>query len=94
MGTNPSLPGAIWRKSSYSGDTGGQCVECAALGTPTWRKSSYSGGTGGECVEVADLTPHTAVIAVRDSKSPPAGMLTLTPAAFSAFVRGAVENGN
>ncbi|MFF4802516.1 DUF397 domain-containing protein [Streptomyces sp. NPDC001351] len=57
-----------------------------------WRKSSYSGGTGGECVEVADLTPHTAVIAVRDSKNPPAGVLTLSPAAFSAFLRGAVEN--
>jgi hypothetical protein len=31
MATNPSLPGAIWRKSSYSGDTGGQCVEVADL---------------------------------------------------------------
>ncbi|NUR00470.1 MAG: DUF397 domain-containing protein [Streptomyces sp.] len=57
-----------------------------------WRKSSYSGDTGGDCVEVANLTPHTALIAVRDSKNPPAGVLTLTPAAFSAFVRGAVEN--
>lgn len=89
MGTNPGLPGAIWRKSSYSGDTGGQCVECAPLGSAAWRKSSYSGDTGGDCVEVADLTPH---IAVRDSKNPPAGILTLSPAAFSAFVRGAVEN--
>ncbi|MFE7167013.1 DUF397 domain-containing protein [Streptomyces sp. NPDC057616] len=31
MGVNPSLPGAIWRKSSYSGDTGGQCLEIAVL---------------------------------------------------------------
>ncbi|MGW1211113.1 DUF397 domain-containing protein [Streptomyces sp. NPDC002499] len=55
----------------------------------TWRKSSYSGDTGGQCVEVADLTPH---IAVRDSKNPSAGALTLTPAAFTAFVRGAAED--
>ncbi|GAA3128396.1 DUF397 domain-containing protein [Streptomyces echinatus] len=30
METNRHL-GATWRKSSYSGDTGGQCVEVAAL---------------------------------------------------------------
>jgi hypothetical protein len=29
METSPKLPGAIWRRSSYSGDTGGQCVEVA-----------------------------------------------------------------
>jgi hypothetical protein len=61
MRTNPNPTGAIWRKSSYSGDT------------------------GGDCVEVAALTPH---IAVRDSKNPSAGILTLSPAAFSAFVHG------
>ncbi|MGW3030992.1 DUF397 domain-containing protein [Streptomyces sp. NPDC001178] len=54
-----------------------------------WRKSSYSGDTGGDCVEIA---PLAACIAVRDSKNPPAGILTLSPAAFSAFVRGAVGN--
>ncbi|MFD5627913.1 DUF397 domain-containing protein [Streptomyces sp. NPDC127072] len=53
-----------------------------------WRKSSYSGGTGGECVEVADLTPH---IAVRDSKNPAHGALTVTPEAFGAFVTAAAE---
>ncbi|MET9907203.1 DUF397 domain-containing protein [Streptomyces sp. NPDC006476] len=36
-------------------------------------------------MEVAALTPH---IAVRDSKNPSAGILTLSPAAFSAFVHG------
>ncbi|MEV7682935.1 DUF397 domain-containing protein [Streptomyces sp. NPDC088341] len=30
MGGNPHPTGARWRKSSYSGDTGGQCVEIAA----------------------------------------------------------------
>jgi hypothetical protein len=36
-----------WRKSSRSGDNGGQCVEVTV-----WRKSSRSGSNGGECVEV------------------------------------------
>ncbi|OAR25832.1 DUF397 domain-containing protein [Streptomyces sp. ERV7] len=48
-----------------------------------WRKSSYSGGSGGECVEVADL-PH--FVAVRDSKRPEGAALTVSPAAFTAFV--------
>ncbi|MFF8843893.1 DUF397 domain-containing protein [Streptomyces sp. NPDC015127] len=86
MDTIQGLTDARWRKSSYSGDTGGQCIECAPLGTAAWRKSSYSGDTGGECVEVADLAPH---IAVRDSKNPDGPVLTLTPAAFAAFVAAA-----
>ncbi|MFJ4472956.1 DUF397 domain-containing protein [Streptomyces sp. NPDC089424] len=48
-----------------------------------WRKSSYSGSSGGECVEVADLGAH---IAVRDSKNPTHGTLTLGAHAFTAFV--------
>ncbi|WP_329274282.1 DUF397 domain-containing protein [Streptomyces sp. NBC_01451] len=83
MGSSPSLASAQWRKSSYSGSSGGDCVECAPLGTAAWRKSSYSGNTGGDCVEVAPLTPH---IAIRDSKAPDLGALTLTPEAFAAFV--------
>ncbi|MDT0468249.1 DUF397 domain-containing protein [Streptomyces gibsoniae] len=31
MATNLDLTGATWRKSSYSGDTGGECVEVADL---------------------------------------------------------------
>ncbi|MFG2769315.1 DUF397 domain-containing protein [Streptomyces sp. NPDC048350] len=31
MGTNQNLTGAGWRKSSYSSDTGGNCVEVADL---------------------------------------------------------------
>ncbi|HEY9441211.1 MAG TPA: DUF397 domain-containing protein, partial [Streptomyces sp.] len=34
---------AHWRKSSYSGNTGGECVECAVTGGAAWRKSSHSG---------------------------------------------------
>ncbi|UUY47624.1 DUF397 domain-containing protein [Streptomyces yangpuensis] len=55
MDTSQHLTGAKWRKSSYSGDTGGNCVECAPLGSLAWRKSSYSGDTGGDCIECAPL---------------------------------------
>lgn len=88
MGTDQNLTGVRWRKSSYSGDTGGNCVECTPLGTASWRKSSYSGDNGGQCVEVADLAPH---IAVRDSKNPQGPAFLATPAAFTAFVRAAAE---
>ncbi|MFE7804318.1 DUF397 domain-containing protein [Streptomyces sp. NPDC057430] len=83
MGTNQNRPGVSWRRSSYSGDTGGQCVECAPLGSAAWRKSSYSGDTGGECVEVADRAAH---VAVRDSKNPEGPAFLASPAAFTAFV--------
>jgi hypothetical protein len=42
------MTSAPWRKSSYSGNNGGACVEVA-----TWRKSTYSGNNGADCVEVA-----------------------------------------
>ncbi|MEU5751715.1 DUF397 domain-containing protein [Streptomyces sp. NPDC047829] len=74
-----------WRKSSYSGDQGGECVECAPLGPLAWRKSSYSGDQGGNCLEVAALPRH-ATVAVRDSKTPAGPVLTLSPATFAAFV--------
>ncbi|CAM5258270.1 hypothetical protein SMICM304S_08734 [Streptomyces microflavus] len=53
METGPDLKSAEWRKSSYSGSTGGDCVECTVTGGAAWQKSSYSGNTGGECVEMA-----------------------------------------
>lgn len=55
MASNSHLAGVRWRKSSHSGDTGGDCVECAALGGAVWRTSSYSGDQGGECVACAPL---------------------------------------
>ncbi|MFD9105722.1 DUF397 domain-containing protein [Streptomyces virginiae] len=79
-----NLPGARWRKSSYSSDTGGQCVECAPLGALAWSKSSYSGDTGGQCVEVA---VQPSLVAVRDSKNPEGPVFIVRPAAFEAFVR-------
>ncbi|MGW6977309.1 DUF397 domain-containing protein [Streptomyces sp. NPDC054952] len=83
MGTSPNLTDAVWRKSSYSGTTGGDCVECAPLGATAWRKASYSGGTGGDCVEVA---PQPCLVAVRDSKNPDGPVFTIGRAAFAAFV--------
>lgn len=48
----------------------------------TWRKSTRSNGAGGNCVEVAELAEK---IGVRDSKTPAAGHLTLSPKAWAAF---------
>jgi hypothetical protein len=73
-----------WRKSSYSSDQGGDCVECAPIGALAWRKSLYSGDQGGECVEVAEAP--CATVAVRDSKNPTGPVLTLAPATFTAFL--------
>ncbi|MFF8189991.1 DUF397 domain-containing protein [Streptomyces bobili] len=74
-----------WRKSSYSGDQGGECVEYAPIGCLDWRKSSYSSDQGGNCVEIADLPG--AAVAVRDSKTPAGPILKVKPAAFSTFLR-------
>ncbi|WP_432096349.1 DUF397 domain-containing protein [Streptomyces sp. bgisy100] len=86
MGRTPELSGAQWRKSSYSGDHGGDCVECAPLGSAQWRKSSYSGDDGGDCVEIA---PAPCAVAVRDSKDPNGPALTFSREAFTAFVTAA-----
>lgn len=83
METIQNLTGVRWRKSSFSSDTGGNCVECAPLGTAAWRKASYSGDTGGQCVEVA---AQPCLVAVRDSKNPEGPSFTVGPAAFAVFV--------
>ncbi|MBB0247001.1 DUF397 domain-containing protein, partial [Streptomyces alkaliphilus] len=49
-----------------------------------WFKSSHSGSEGDDCVEVA-VTAPTAVH-VRDSKRRHDARLTLSPAAWSAFL--------
>lgn len=48
-----------------------------------WRKSSYS-TSDGECVEVA---LETTAVAVRDSKSPAEGTLTVRPDEWRALLR-------
>ncbi|MFF4322132.1 DUF397 domain-containing protein [Streptomyces sp. NPDC001568] len=84
MGISQDLTGARWRKSSYSGNTGGDCVECAPLAGATWRKASCSGSNGGECVEVA---PQPCRVAVRDSKNLGGPVFAVAPEAFAVFVR-------
>ncbi|MET8437784.1 DUF397 domain-containing protein [Streptomyces sp900116325] len=73
------LSTAMWHKSSYSGGSGGDCLEVA-----TWRKSTYSGASGGDCLEVAD--GHPGVVPVRDSKVPDGPALVFRTAAWSSFV--------
>ena len=48
-----------------------------------WFKSSYSGDEGGACVEVA---VRPAAIHIRDSKTPDAPHLMVTPKAWTAFL--------
>jgi len=97
-GLSADLTRAEWRKSSYSGSNGGQCVEMAAV----WRKSTRSGSNGGDCVETANLWRKSTrsssnggdcvevqdrprLIAVRDSKNPAGSKLLLTSAQWRAF---------
>ncbi|MDX2392921.1 MULTISPECIES: DUF397 domain-containing protein [unclassified Streptomyces] len=84
MGSIQNSAGTQWRKSSYSGSSGGECVECAPLAGASWRKASYSGNTGGDCVEVA---PQPCAVAVRDSKDPGGPVFAVAPEAFAVFVR-------
>ncbi|MCX4864210.1 DUF397 domain-containing protein [Streptomyces sp. NBC_00257] len=72
-----------WFKSSYSSGQGGDCVEVAY----DWRKSSYSGSQGGDCVEVA---AHPAAVHIRDSKVADGPVLTVPPAAWTAFLDATV----
>ncbi|MEU8616542.1 DUF397 domain-containing protein [Streptomyces sp. NPDC048623] len=71
-----------WFKSSHSGEQLDACVEVAVA----WTKSSYSVEQGGDCVEVA-ACPHA--VHVRDSKDTALPSLTLSPAAWAAFVTAA-----
>ncbi|MFJ3968991.1 DUF397 domain-containing protein [Streptomyces parvus] len=68
-----------WFKSSYSSDSGGECIEVAF----DWRTSSYSSGSGGDCVEVA-ACPHS--VHVRDSKVSDGPVFAVASDAWSAFV--------
>jgi hypothetical protein len=67
-----------WRKSSFSGEAGSDCVEVAL-----WRKSSFSGQANTDCVEVA-LGQVGA--AVRDSKNAPGPRLEFSPGAWRSLL--------
>ncbi|WP_030690832.1 DUF397 domain-containing protein [Streptomyces globisporus] len=68
-----------WFKSSYSSDSGGNCVEAAFA----WRKSSYSDDGGGNCVEAA-ACPHA--VHLRDSKVQDGPTFAVEPSSWSAFL--------
>lgn len=69
---------ATWRKSSYSGGSGGECVE---VGHATWRKSSFSSGQGGQCVEVGNADG----VAVRDTTDRDGFTLSVSVSAWARF---------
>ncbi|WP_335940588.1 DUF397 domain-containing protein [Streptomyces sp. PTD5-9] len=76
-----SLP--AWRKSSYSGASGGSCLEVSEA-FAVWRKSSYSGGSSGDCLEVNDAC--AACVPVRDSKNPQGPAVVFSASAWTPFV--------
>ncbi|WP_067824975.1 DUF397 domain-containing protein [Actinomadura kijaniata] len=96
--TGLDLSNVQWRKSSRSGDTGGQCIELGSVWRKssrstdtggacielggTWRKSNHSSNSGGQCVELASFAP---TIAVRDSKDPNGPKLLFPAAQMGAF---------
>lgn len=70
----------VWRKSSRSGNTSGNCVEAGA-----WRKSTHSSTSSGNCVEVAPYS-DLAGIALRDTKDREGPMLTFTVSQWRGLV--------
>lgn len=92
------LGAATWHKSTYSGPSGGDCLEMATwhkstysggdggdcLEVGVWRKSTHSGASGGDCLEVSD--GHPDIVPVRDSKSPELPGVVFPASAWSAFV--------
>lgn len=73
-----NLNSAPWRKSSHSGNNGGDCVEVA-----TWRKSSYSGNNGTNCVE-AGVTARGRVL-VRDTTNRDGAVLDIPAETWDRF---------
>jgi hypothetical protein len=65
---------AQWRKSRFSGNNGGNCVEVAEL--------------PGVTDDLDREVEHTQLIAVRDSKDPDGPKLFFTPAEWDAFLNG------
>ncbi|WP_067180158.1 DUF397 domain-containing protein [Microtetraspora niveoalba] len=82
-----------WRKSSFSGDNGGNCVEVAEVtgvaGRPAHARAIGDGDpTRGRVSGIDHKRGHDRLIAVRDSKDPDGPRLFFTPAEWDAFVAG------
>ena len=72
---------APWRKSSYSGSNGTNCVEVA-----TWRKATYSGSNGANCIEAGVAEPGRVL--VRDTTDRDGATLAFTAEAWQGFTDG------
>jgi hypothetical protein len=69
-----------WRKSSFSGHGGQDCVE---VGAAPWRKSTHSGNGGQNCVEAGHVS---GAVLVRDTKNHGQGLvLRVTPSDWRRF---------
>jgi hypothetical protein len=73
-----SMNSAPWRKSSYSGNNGTECVEVA-----TWRKASHSANNGTACVE-AGVAARGRVL-VRDTTNRDGAVLDIPAEAWDHF---------
>nr|WP_121432682.1 DUF397 domain-containing protein [Actinomadura pelletieri] len=71
------VTGVHWRKSTWSGNGGADCVEVGV-----WRKSAHSANNGG-CVELGPCA--CCGTAVRDSKDPEGPKLAFSIASWRAF---------
>lgn len=85
-----------WRKSSYSGSSGSDCVEVGAWRKATysssngdacvevaaWRKATYSSGSGTNCVEVGQ---GARMVSVRDTKDRDGFALSIDAGAWERF---------
>jgi hypothetical protein len=72
------LSGIAWRKSTYSGTSGNNCVEVAQ----SWPKWTYSDTGGGNCVEVGQASG----VVVRDTTDREGPALALTAAAWRTLL--------
>ena len=80
--------GIQWRKSSYSGHGGQNCVEVGAV---PWRKSSYSGNGRMDCVEAGHVA---GMVLVRDTKDNGLGLvLRVTVSDWRRFTATIRETG-
>jgi len=73
-----NLSDVEWKKSTYTGDDGGNCVEVAEV--------------NGTINAPEHKTGHAKLIAVRDSKNPDGPVLYFTQAEWDAFVAGVKDN--
>jgi Domain of unknown function (DUF397) len=74
-----------WRKSSYSGNGGQDCIEVGAV---PWRKSSYSGNGGQDCIEAGHVASAVLIRDTKDNERGPVLRVTVSDwRRFTATIR-------